>query len=354
MVPVGAPAGRVARRLARRGAARRSRGPGAPRSRVADDRCAPARHRPRGSAARRLAAHARREDVGDRPDLSRGRLGRALWGSSVYRVGAWLGRTWRSFTPRRMAVAAPRRSSPTPRAVCDRRRSTRALQAGYGAATRPSPGGQRSLTLYGALPIRAAGAHVTGVVLASQSTWRHPAAPLRRAHPDVRGRRSISLLRRGAAGLAALTIVRPLRTPARRRGGAGRPRGRRTRRGSAGPAGATRSATSPAHSTRSPGGSTRTSSSPSASPPTCRTSSAIRSPRSARRPRCSPTAERAEHARGSASGSTATSADWRRCWRVSARSRPSMRGSRPSRRGRRRVLSSLLRDLVAARGVRRT
>lgn len=47
----------------------------------------------------------------------------------------------------------------------------RAFRGLYGASTRLSPGGQRSMTLYSALPIRRGG-EVVGVVLVSQSTWR--------------------------------------------------------------------------------------------------------------------------------------------------------------------------------------
>jgi two-component system sensor histidine kinase ChvG len=46
-----------------------------------------------------------------------------------------------------------------------------ALQGRYGAATRISSGGQRSVTLYSAIPIRNGGI-VTGAVLVSQSTYR--------------------------------------------------------------------------------------------------------------------------------------------------------------------------------------
>jgi two-component system sensor histidine kinase ChvG len=45
-----------------------------------------------------------------------------------------------------------------------------ALSGQYGAATRITPGGQRSVTLYSALPVRNEGA-VSGVVLVSQSTF---------------------------------------------------------------------------------------------------------------------------------------------------------------------------------------
>jgi two-component system sensor histidine kinase ChvG len=46
-----------------------------------------------------------------------------------------------------------------------------ALSGGYGAATRITPGGQRSVTLYSALPVRNEGA-IVGVVLVSQSTFQ--------------------------------------------------------------------------------------------------------------------------------------------------------------------------------------
>ncbi len=50
-----------------------------------------------------------------------------------------------------------------------------ALAGRYGAATRISSGGQRSVTLYSAIPVRGGGEGertVVGAVLASQSTWR--------------------------------------------------------------------------------------------------------------------------------------------------------------------------------------
>jgi two-component system sensor histidine kinase ChvG len=86
----------------------------------------------------------------------------------------------------------------------------RALGGAYGAATRLSPGGQRSVTLYSALPIRA-GPDVVGVVLVSQSTWRI----LQRIY-DVRLRMfTVVVISLGfAVGLmavASLTIVAPLR-----------------------------------------------------------------------------------------------------------------------------------------------
>ena len=148
------------------------------------------------------------EDVVSGPYRPGGRVARALRSSVLYRAGAWLGRTWRRLTVGPAAplageiLVAPDRAFQAPEVA-------RALGGQYGAATRPSPGGQRSLTLYGALPIQR-GPEVIGVVLASQSTWRI----LQRLY-DVRIRMFevvvISLLAAAVLGLiAATTIVGPL------------------------------------------------------------------------------------------------------------------------------------------------
>jgi two-component system, OmpR family, sensor histidine kinase ChvG len=87
----------------------------------------------------------------------------------------------------------------------------RAAFAGrYGSATRATPGGQRSLTLYSAVPVTRAG-KPEAVVLVSQSTYR-----LLQALYDVRLRIfEIVLLSAVVAGFLSLivsaTIVRPLR-----------------------------------------------------------------------------------------------------------------------------------------------
>lgn len=80
----------------------------------------------------------------------------------------------------------------------------------YGSATRATPGGQRSVTLYSAVPVMRAG-RPEAVVLVSQSTYR-----LLQALYDVRLRIfEIVLLSAVVAGLVSLlvsaTIVRPLR-----------------------------------------------------------------------------------------------------------------------------------------------
>ncbi len=86
----------------------------------------------------------------------------------------------------------------------------RALSGRYGATTRLSPGGQRSMTLYSALPVRQDD-QVAGAVLVSQSTWRL----LQRLY-DVR-LRMVSVVTLSVVfavvltAVASLTIVRPIR-----------------------------------------------------------------------------------------------------------------------------------------------
>ncbi|HEV7518912.1 MAG TPA: ATP-binding protein [Thermoanaerobaculia bacterium] len=100
--------------------------------------------------------------------------------SVLYRIGAFLYRQWQRLG-----------ASPEPARETDPYSRTagpllgpevRAALAGrYGASTRPSGGGQRSVTLYSAIPVRGAAGQVTGAVLVSQSTLR-----LRAALGDVR------------------------------------------------------------------------------------------------------------------------------------------------------------------------
>jgi two-component system sensor histidine kinase ChvG len=133
---------------------------------------------------------------------------RAPRASPVYRVGAWLGRLWRRVTLPRAA----RETSSDPIAAQDgtirAAEVTRALAGSYGSATRLTRG-QRSVTLYGALPVTRDGA-IVGAVLVSQSTWRI----LQRLY-DVRLRMFevviVSLAAAALLGLiASRTIVRPL------------------------------------------------------------------------------------------------------------------------------------------------
>jgi two-component system sensor histidine kinase ChvG len=131
---------------------------------------------------------------------------RASW---LYRTGAALGRAIRGI----FAPSSPVQGAETIVVAPDlivAPEVERALGGAYGAATRLSPGGQRSVTLYSAVPVRA-GSDVSGVVLVSQSTWRI----LQRIY-DVRLRMfTVVVLSLGfAVGLmavASLTIVTPLR-----------------------------------------------------------------------------------------------------------------------------------------------
>ena len=97
-----------------------------------------------------------------------------------------------------------------------------ALEGRYGAGVRPTPG-QRSLTLYSAVPIRH-GDRIVGAALVSQSTFR-----ILQALYDVRLRIfQIVIASIGAAVIIGLlmsaTIVRPLvRLRARRAGAVGSP-----------------------------------------------------------------------------------------------------------------------------------
>lgn len=88
----------------------------------------------------------------------------------VYRIGAWL------YTlPRRLSfrMGAPEASGDPESAYrpLEAREVQAALAGRYGAATRRSRGGQRSLTLYSAIPVRDQG-RVVGAVVVSQSTFR--------------------------------------------------------------------------------------------------------------------------------------------------------------------------------------
>jgi two-component system sensor histidine kinase ChvG len=88
------------------------------------------------------------------------RIGAALW-RPIRSADEWLGRS------SSRSAAARYESDVTPRTIV-----FRALDGRYAATLRESAG-QRSLTLYSALPIRAAGSgRITGAVIVSQSTSR--------------------------------------------------------------------------------------------------------------------------------------------------------------------------------------
>lgn len=131
---------------------------------------------------------------------------RSSW---LYRTGAALGRGVR----RLFAAPTPVTSSEAivvgPGLIAASE-VDRALRGVYGSATRLSPGGQRSVTLYSALPVRQGDA-VVGAVLVSQSTWRI----LQRLY-DVRLRMfSVVVVSLAFAfalmTVASFTIVTPLR-----------------------------------------------------------------------------------------------------------------------------------------------
>jgi two-component system, OmpR family, sensor histidine kinase ChvG len=86
-----------------------------------------------------------------------------------------------------------------------------ALAGRYGAATRVSTGGQRSVTLYSAIPVVAPDGGISGAVLVSRSTFRI-LGDLYRLRLDII---RIFLISVAAAlilsGLLSLTITRPLR-----------------------------------------------------------------------------------------------------------------------------------------------
>jgi two-component system, OmpR family, sensor histidine kinase ChvG len=126
------------------------------------------------------------------------RLGAALYGLArrLHEIGEPMGRARRSQPP-----AAPPLDPEVVRA---------ALAGRYGAATRPTSGGERSLTLYSAIPIRSGG-QVVGAVVVSQSTAR-PLAALYAVRLDVF---QVFLASLAVAAVLSLlvsaTIARPLR-----------------------------------------------------------------------------------------------------------------------------------------------
>ena len=88
----------------------------------------------------------------------------------LYRLASFPVRLWRRWGAR--PVRRSRRTTSTrARPCCAGAEVLDALDGRYGAATRISTSGQRSVTLYSAIPVFGAG-RVAGAVLASQSTYR--------------------------------------------------------------------------------------------------------------------------------------------------------------------------------------
>jgi two-component system sensor histidine kinase ChvG len=89
----------------------------------------------------------------------------------LYRVGAWLYRLPQALVTAPAPVAEPEVEDAGPAALLRRPEVREALAGRYGARTRASPEGQRSVTLHSALPVTD-GSRVVGAVLVSQSTAR--------------------------------------------------------------------------------------------------------------------------------------------------------------------------------------
>ena len=128
-----------------------------------------------------------------------------------YRLGAWLYRTYERWFGTAATAADPDPADAAgPPDVLRTPEIREALAGRYGARTRISPGGRRSVTLYGALPVWDGG-RVVGAVQVSQSTAR-----LFRALDQTRlGIFQVFLASVAVAVVLSLlvstTIVRPLR-----------------------------------------------------------------------------------------------------------------------------------------------
>jgi len=139
------------------------------------------------------------------PETTKGVRARAL-----YRAGAWLAAARRKLAEWTSRFLV-RRRQPPPQEVPDEGvppEVSVALTGRYGSATRPTPG-QRSLTLYSAVPIRR-GSEIVGAVQVSETTFR-----VLQALYDVRLRIfEVVVASFFAAALltvvAAATVVRPL------------------------------------------------------------------------------------------------------------------------------------------------
>ena len=130
----------------------------------------------------------------------------------LYRVGAWMVRARRALGAVVRSVLVPSSGSPSSggqdRELMPGPEVRAALEGRYGADVRPTPG-QRSLTLYSAVPIRH-GDRIVGAAVVSQSTFR-----ILRALYDIRLRIFQIVVASIAAAviiglLMSATIVRPL------------------------------------------------------------------------------------------------------------------------------------------------
>jgi two-component system, OmpR family, sensor histidine kinase ChvG len=89
----------------------------------------------------------------------------------LYRLGAWLYRTYQGLWAAPAPVAEPESPDAATAPVLRTPEVRDALAGRYGARTRMSPGGQRSVTLHSAVPVLDGG-RVVGAVHVSQSTAR--------------------------------------------------------------------------------------------------------------------------------------------------------------------------------------
>jgi len=127
----------------------------------------------------------------------------------LYRVGAWFYRIYaRIFEPPTPALESAEFYGAARR--LDGPEILSALEGKYGSATRVSASGQRSVTLYSAVPFRRDG-EIAGAVLVSQSTFRI----LQDIYAERLGLFKVVLLSIAVAALlsfvVAATIARPLR-----------------------------------------------------------------------------------------------------------------------------------------------
>jgi two-component system sensor histidine kinase ChvG len=129
---------------------------------------------------------------------------------ALYRIGAWLVRIRRAFAGALRPVLVPSlpTTTDTAREIAPGAEVRSALDGRYGASVRPTPG-QRSLTLYSAVPIRRGGT-IVGAAVVSQSTFR-----ILQALYDVRLRIFEIVMASIAAAVViglvlSTTIVRPL------------------------------------------------------------------------------------------------------------------------------------------------
>jgi len=173
------------------------------------DRRSDARFRVYDPAGAVIADSARQMAGGPADDVSKYSAGddRRVRTRLLYRLGVWFvdARDWVMSLPSRLSPPASRAAAaadgPPPEVKA-------ALEGRYGAATRVTAG-QRSVTIYSAVPIRRGGA-VVGAVVASQSTFRLLstlyAIRLRTFEIVVASLGAAALL----TAIAATTIVRPL------------------------------------------------------------------------------------------------------------------------------------------------